>query len=228
MAATHYRYASHEEPGVERRYFELRFDSDERRITGTAMRYGDVAVLPWGDKERFEPGAFGEVAGADVILNIQHDRAQPIARTLGGTLRLSDSSGELTIDATLPDTPAANGALANVRAGILRGFSVEFMPKETRKEDGVIIVEKASLPAIGLVDRPAYKKSRVHPRSEADMNDTEINDLVTRQVAEALAKRSDPADPVDPATIAAAVTPAIREAADSAAQERADAALSEA
>ena len=208
MSATHYRYA-HDENGVQRRFFELRYDDGERRVSGTAMRYGDVAVLPWGEKERFEPGAFGEVGGLDVILNVQHDRAQPIARTTGGTLRLSDTGGELAIDATLPDTTIANDAVANVRAKILRGFSVEFMPKETRKEDGVIIVEKATLPAIGLVDRPAYKKSKVLPRSEDDMNDTEIQDLVKRSVTEALAKRSDPAAPPDAAAIATAVSGAI-------------------
>ena len=204
---THYRYA-YDDSGVQRRYFELRVDeANERRITGTAMRYGDVATLPWGDKERFEAGAFGEVGGLDVILNVQHDRSQPIART-GGTLRLSDSGGELRIEADLPDTTIANDAVANIRARILRGFSVEFSPVETRKEDGVIIVEKAKLPAIGLVDRPAYPKSKVLPRSEDDMNDTEINDLVKRSVTEALEKRSE-GDPPDAAAIATAVAGAI-------------------
>ena len=213
MAATHYRYASHEEPGVERRYFELRFDEAERRISGTAMRYGDVATLPWGDKERFEPGAFGEVGGLDVTLNVQHDRGRLIARTggapAGGLLTLSDTGGELAVSAILPDDmQEAKDAFAGVRANLYRGFSVEFRPKETRRDGDTIVVEKATLPAIGLVDRPAYKKSRVLPRSEDDMKDTEIHDLVTRSVTEALAKRSE-GDPPDAAAIATAVSGAI-------------------
>ena len=207
MTATHYRYA-HNESGVQRRYFELRFDADERRVSGTAMRYGDTAKLPWGEKEKFEPGAFGEVAGLDVILNVQHDRAQPIARTTGGTMRLSDTGGELTIEADLPDTTIANDAVANIRAGILRGFSVEFIPEETRDEGGIIIVEKADLRGVGVVDRPAYPKSKVLPRSEDDMNDTEIQDLVSRSVTEALKQRAE-GDPVDPAAIATAVSGAL-------------------
>ena len=45
------------------RYFELRYDPamGERIIQGTALRYGDTATFPWGDKERFEPGAFGDL-----------------------------------------------------------------------------------------------------------------------------------------------------------------------
>ena len=225
---SHYRYA-HDEAGVQRRFFELRFDAEERRISGTAMKYGDVATLPWGEKERFEPGAFGEVGGLDVVLNAQHDRGQPLARTIGGTMRLSDIGGELRIEADLPDTTIANDAIANIRAGILRGFSVEFIPEKTRQEgqDGgsvTIVVEKAKLRGIGVVDRPAYPKSKVLPRSEDDMNDTEIQDLITRSVEAVLAKRAE-GDPVDTAAIATAITPAIREAADSAAQERVDAAL---
>ena len=58
---------------LQRRFVEFRYDGD-RTISGVAMRYGDVAKLPWGDKERFEPGAFGNVGSKDVILNFQHDR----------------------------------------------------------------------------------------------------------------------------------------------------------
>ena len=163
MSATHYRY-SHDDSGVQRRFFELRFDDGERRVSGTAMRYGDVAVLPWGDKERFEPGAFGEVAGLDVTLNVQHDRGRLIARTggapAGGLLTLSDTVASWAISAILPDDmQEARDAFAGVRANLYRGFSVEFMPKETRRDGDTIVVEKATLPAIGLVDRPAYKKS---------------------------------------------------------------------
>ena len=208
MTATHYRYA-HNESGVQRRYFELRFDDKERRISGTVMRYGDVATLPWGEKEKFEAGAFGEVAGADVTLNVQHDRAQPLARTLGGTMQLIDTGASLAVEATLPDTTIANDAVANIRAGILRGFSVEFIPDETKMDGDTIVVEKANLRGIGVVDRPAYQKSKVLPRSEVDMNDADIKGLIERTVTELLSKRSDPAAPVDATAIATALSGAL-------------------
>ena len=137
-----YRYA-HDENGVQRRFFDLRFDEQERRVSGTVMRYGDTATLPWGEKEKFEPGAFGEVAGSDVMLNVQHDRSLPIGRTTGGSMRLMDTGGALTVEATLPDTTIANDAFTNIRAGILRGFSASSsIPDETRMENDTIVVSE--------------------------------------------------------------------------------------
>ena len=212
MTATHYRYA-HNESGVQRRYFEMRFDADERRVSGTAMKYGDTATLPWGEKERFEPGAFGEVAGSDVTLNVQHDRARLIARTgadpSGGLLTLRDTGNELTVSAVLPDTQEANDAVKNIRARLLRGMSVEFIPKQTRMENDTIVVEEATLRGIGVVDRPSYTKSKVLPRSEVDMNDADIKGLIERTVTELLSKRSDPAAPVDATAIATALSGAL-------------------
>ena len=67
-----------------------------------------MATLPTSARfrERFESGAFGDLATADVLLNAQHQRAVPLARTGGGGLVLLDTLMELRIDATLPETRA--------------------------------------------------------------------------------------------------------------------------
>ena len=147
---------------TERRYAELR-QGPRRTLEGVAIRYGDVAALPWG-QERFEPGAFGEISTADVILNVAHDRARPIARTGGGGLALADSANALTIRADLPPTREADDALALVRAGVLRGLSVEFLPIAERTEGMTRVIERATLAAIGLVDTGAYPGSTVEVR----------------------------------------------------------------
>ena len=62
---------------LEKRYFKLdrRAKDDAGRVlSGTALRYGDLAQLPWG-KERVQPGAFSPIS--DVVLNASHDRADP-------------------------------------------------------------------------------------------------------------------------------------------------------
>ena len=128
-----------------------------------AIRYGDTATLPWG-RERFEPGAFGDVAGADVILNVAHDRTRPIARTGGAGLALVDTSERLAMRAELPVTQEADDALALVRVGVLRGLSVEFRAVAERIEGGVRVIERAVLSAVGLVDTPAYPASEVEAR----------------------------------------------------------------
>ena len=85
-----------------------------RTLSGVAMPYGTIAP---DFRERFEPGAFGEVRAID--LNLQHDPAVVVVRGAS----LADSPVALSVSATLADGAAA---LALVRRGALRGFSVEF------------------------------------------------------------------------------------------------------
>ena len=146
---------------MERRCFELRADPEGRKLTGTAILYGDVATLPWG-KERVEAGAFAPVG--DVILNAQHQRGTPLARTAGGTLVLEDTAEALTIRADLPATRAADDVLALVRAGVLRGLSIEFLTMAERLEGNVRVIERASLFAVAVVDTAAYPASEIEAR----------------------------------------------------------------
>ena len=132
------------------------------------MPYGALAEPPAVPMpERFEPGAFGDLSGADVILNRQHLRAAPLARTGGGGLTLADGPDALRMSADLPETREAADALTLVRAGILRGLSVEFRALRERIERGVRVIVRAKLIRIGLVDEPAYKGAGVEARQAA-------------------------------------------------------------
>ena len=115
-----------------------------RELRGVAMPYGSEAVLPGGLRERFEPGAFGDLVGLDIILNRQHDRGRALARTDAG-LELADTPDALTMTATLPETREADDVLALVRAGVLRGLSVEFAATKERFEGRLRIIERAML-----------------------------------------------------------------------------------
>ena len=107
---------------IEMRFCEVR--AEGRSLSGTAVRYGDVASFAWG-RERIEPGAFAPLG--DAILNAQHDRATPLARTDGGGLTLLDSEAALEIRAELPPTRSADDVLELVRAKVMRGLSIEFV-----------------------------------------------------------------------------------------------------
>ena len=147
---------------VETRACELR--AEGRRLEGEAIVYADEAVFPWG-RERVEPGAFLPLG--DIILNRQHDRKTPLARTGGGGLTINDSPEALRIRAELPvGVQAADETLALVRAKILRGLSIEFHALSERFEADLRIIERAQLVGVGVVDSPSYPQSLVAARAE--------------------------------------------------------------
>ena len=144
---------------TEHRRVELR-QGPGRTVGGVAVRYGDLAQLPWGE-ERIEAGAFAPID--DVILNAHHDRDTPLART-GAGLTLDDTGERLAFSATLPATRAADDVLELVRTGIMRGASVEMRVTGERFEGGVRVIQRARLSGIGVVDTPAYPESEVEAR----------------------------------------------------------------
>ena len=148
---------------AERRFSELR--QEGRTLSGVLLRYGDTASLPWG-RERFEPGAFGDVDRLDILLNSHHSRQRPLARTGGGGLELIDTREALNIRAMLPITQDANDTIALIRGGVLRGLSLEFSAVAERMEGQTRIVERAELRGLAVVDRPAYPDSLVQARAE--------------------------------------------------------------
>ena len=73
----------------------------------------------------------------------------------------------LMVKATLPRIPLADHALAEYRAGHLRGFSLEFRAIEETRGDGLRIIQRAELAGIGLVDEPSYRGSQAELRARS-------------------------------------------------------------
>ena len=156
------------------RYGELEYREDGpadddylgKSIGGTILRYGDEATFPWG-KERFEPGAFGDVSKLDLIANRMHQRMQPIARNgEKGNLVVKDTPTELSGTVRLLNNSAGRDTDLEVRMGLLRGQSIEFQAKTDRIVDGTRIISGANLYGHGIVDRAAYPDSKVGTRME--------------------------------------------------------------
>ena len=135
---------------------------DERtspgRLRGVLMAYGS----PANDRpERFADGALSwEERG--VILNVQHDRTQPIVRFVP-SVEIGPPS-TVRVDVALPDTSRGRDTATLVRNGTLTGLSVEFQALEEGERGGVREIRKAKLLAAGLVDDPSYKESAVEVR----------------------------------------------------------------
>ena len=196
------------------------------------MQYGDVAKVSEKWQERFESGCFGTLNRADVILNFNHNRAVPLCRTGGGGLTLIDNPDQLRVEAILPETQAGNDALELVRNRVVRGFSVEFEPQEIVEERGekrnTSIIRKATLRNIGLVDRPAYPKSKVNPRSEDAMNEEQLAELIDTKLKE-FAENLQPEFDIDDynRSVKDMVVKAVKEFSETAVRAQVDAALQE-
>ena len=149
---------------IENRFFELRADIEKRELSGIGMSYGEIAVIGGLFRERFLAGSFGDVSSADVILNFQHVRQEPLARSNGGGLVLTDSPQALRVHATLPSTRASDDVLELVRTKVLRGLSLEFRATQEKMVSGVREISKAVLTGVGVVDKGAYPSAQVSAR----------------------------------------------------------------
>ena len=149
---------------------ELRYEADPNRdspgrLTGTLLRY----LEPAHDRpEVFERGAL--YWDDDLILNIQHDRSQPIMRF---TPYLEGD--DVKVDAMLPDRTIGRDVASAVKDGTLRGLSVEIdrASVQSRTVNGVRRITRARLVAAGVVDSGSYASARVSVRQreqrDADM-----------------------------------------------------------
>jgi len=149
---------------IEKRYNPIAYQTGQGKLEGTAIKYGDIAriMAPGGFyHETVMPGAFGDIAGVDAILNVMHDRGKPIART-GGGLVLEDSPARLKLRAALPDTTTGHDARAMLESRILRGLSVEMLVRADEIDQGARLrrITRAELKGVALVDRPAYEESQ--------------------------------------------------------------------
>ena len=144
----------------EYRYTPLDTEAEGGNLTGVVIKYGAEARMA-GFRERFESGS---LEYSDVIVTLHHRRDKPVAR-VGAGLTLTDSPEALRCVIDLPDTPIAAECRDLVKAGILRGLSIEFFPVRERWEKDLRIIERAKLPAFSVVDKPAYIDSKLSMRA---------------------------------------------------------------
>ena len=143
----------------ERRLSGLELRAEGRHLSGVVMKYGDVSP---SHRERFEPGALR--MAESVHLDLHHDPERAVAWHPGGGLTLESGRAELAMRAVLPPIPAADRALAEIKAGRVDGLSVEFKAIRERQDAGIRVIEDAILSGIAIVKAPSYDGSRVEAR----------------------------------------------------------------
>ena len=127
------------------------------RIVGTLLTYGERS----SDRpEVFAPDSL-TFADGGLVLNRQHERRNPIMR-FTPELR----GRELVIDAKIPNTSAGRDAASEIKSGLLRGLSVEFIATRQESRGGIRTILAGELRGAGLVDSPSYSGSSVAVRRQ--------------------------------------------------------------
>ena len=153
-----------------------------RTLTGVALRYGQpnqraAPGAPAGS-EMFAPGSVELLE--PVTLNLQHDPERRIASTGDGDLRMIDGPEALRIEADLREGSAE---LELVRRGALSGLSVEFYAiRQHRSAEGLRVLDRAAVPAVGLVDRGSYDTA-IQLRQAVETLDLELRAKMGRSMS---------------------------------------------
>jgi HK97 family phage prohead protease len=155
-----------------RRYLERRFTASpfELRSSNEGVRFrGHAAVVDQETdlgymREKVAPGAFTKTIkdGADVRVLFNHDPNTVMARTSGGSLRLSEDSKGLAVDADLDHSdPDVQRLLPKLRNGNVTQMSFGFtvvreQVEEQNREIPLRILKEVELFDVSPVTFPAY------------------------------------------------------------------------
>lgn len=155
---------------METRSYELRSVNEEaREVTGLAVPYGSVTNVG-GYQESFERGAIEDASETLLFWNHQ----EPIGRVVRG----EETEEGFVITAVISETTRGNEAYTLLRDGVIKKFSVGFMPVEHRMDGEVLVRTKINLKEVSLVPFPAYERANVtHVRNEVPEEGQSISEV---------------------------------------------------
>jgi len=131
-------------------------DSEARTITGQIVAFDKPANASTG-KVMFKSGSLNP---ANVKLNLEHDAARPIGKTL--SMEFSPDGKSINATFKISKTNAGSDAIQEAIDGLRDGFSVEANAVEFgHNEDGTMVVSKADLVGVALTHNPAFDSARV-------------------------------------------------------------------
>ena len=126
-------------------------DSEARTITGQIVAFDTTANASTG-KVMFKSGSINP---ANVFLNLEHDSARKIGKTL--SMELAPDGKSINATFKISKTTAGSDAIQEAIDGLRDGFSVEANANDfTHAKDGTMIVTSADLVGVALTHNPAF------------------------------------------------------------------------
>ena len=151
-------------------------DSAQRTITGTIVTFEETGNTSIG-KTQF---AKGSIEAQSVLLNLEHDRA----RRIGKTLSMEQTDSEIIATFKIAETTAGTDALVEAAEGLRDGFSVEVSINEYETlRDGTVRILAGELTGVALTSEPAIRSARVSEvaASEEDSESTRDTEEITNK-----------------------------------------------
>lgn len=151
-----------------------KYKSDGNTLEGYAILWNErsVDIYEGGRKftEEIDRRAFEDSLSDtkdDVKLYFQHDSRMPLARTDGGSLKITPDERGLKFSAEIPNTTLGNDVKELIRRGVLTGeMSFGFYADKVRwANQEHRVVEKGRLLEISLVVDAAYPQTSSNLRS---------------------------------------------------------------
>jgi len=156
--------------------------TEGKKLTGFAALYGVESRDLGGFTEVIQPGAFADVLASDpdVYLTFNHSPDKVLARTVSGTLRLSDEKRGLAFEADLGDGPTAQDVREMVKRGDVSGASFRFVVADEKWQgERRTVTSIAELIDLSLATTPAYEGPSVELRSrtnDATRNEDQVSE----------------------------------------------------
>ncbi|HDR7912661.1 phage major capsid protein [Bacillus cereus] len=136
--------------------------------------------------ERVMPSVFENALkrGNDVKLLLEHDKNMLLARTKNETLKLTETSRGLEMEANLVPSNQSEHIHALIKQGTLNNmsFGMVVLDDSWTKEEGVNkrSITELALYECSIVSDPAYTQSTVEARSQNIIEDVEVPNLTER------------------------------------------------
>jgi uncharacterized protein len=172
------------EPELRVNHTQLEVRQDGMTFTGYASVFNSPSEDLGGFIEYVAPGAFKRSLQSrnEIKLLWNHDSGEPLASLRGGTLRLTEDSVGLRVEATLPNTTRGRDVAELLRTRVIDSMSFGFnVIKDSWSSDGrTRTLESVRLSEVSVVSFPAYTATTATVRSLDTIDPDKLADALLR------------------------------------------------